>query len=368
MGDKTIDSIWQLYAGSLWTDKSKHDEAFAELAGTYDGGLERVLYAGRCALGKIKFQGARAEPYFPVAKEVRRHFAQALVLQRENGTLEATRKDWELMRSAAGHPDKTYALMLAEAGCALSGPDAGEPNALALFIRDVGVSEDTYAKRKGYPVMLGGPAKAEEVAHFLSHLSDEEQLALINHRNRSGYSVLHEAAANPNTGIMSLLQELGADMYPVVRGRRLAHMAVLQGNIPVVLELLAIAPELFQASPACPVTPAEMGMTQLEEASLRIPRPVTGLRGLDMGAMRLVQKVARGSKLSEAEEILFERALHASTEVEDELRRQTKIARIEDAVNIAASAVGLGVPFPERSEGLATAAKTGLKPVPPRMN
>lgn len=323
MAKNTGKTLLEIHASLVAGDPVAREEAMARLQKVYGNDPERICYASECASKNVLFFGEVPEGARPERNVVRVDFASWLVMNRQKPDEKSVKlnaeQEWRLMERASLLQDKTLCLMMLEAGYSPL-PPAGvqlrPTSALQRFVH---------------------AATPQETAHFLSLLPQAARADVVDYVDGAGYNAVHVATHNPNVGIITLLHGAGANINLVftangkVPPRRAAHMAVLAGNVGVVAEIGAIDRDQFNTSPACPVTPYEMGMDRIQHHNEVVPRPVSTGRATP--------------------------ADDAATKQRAEL-----LLRVGKATDIAAAFIGVPAPFGNQESADTALRAAGHKP------
>lgn len=338
MAKKKQKSLLEVYASRIASDPLVRDEAVQRLEAVYNGDPQQICYTSECASKKILRYGNSEFGEQPDPTVVRVDFASWLVINKlqpgEKSAALTAEQEWRLMERTAKLEDKTLCLMMLEAGYSPVPPVGLErsPSALQLFIAPITMPV-RQADGKVHDSLRG--ANASDVHEFLVRVPAADVAEVAAYVDGKGHSAVHVATHNPNVGVMSALHKAGVDLDLIWRPalgnyepKRAAHMAVLAGNAPVVAELGALAPQQFQATPACPVTPYEMGMARIAQHRSTVPSPVSFT--IKKNHLRNPMQAAPAANPAEEE------AIRA---------RAVLLQRVMEATDIAAGFLGVPSPF-----------------------
>jgi len=340
MSKKSGKTLLQVYASLVASSPEARAQAQQRLHEKYDNDPQRICYASECASKKIFFFGNSEFGETPEPNVVRADFAAWLVINQKTATptLPAA-KQWDLMRRAAGIEDETLALMGIEAGLPVLPVAGAEQGPSALML-------------------LAGKSKSSVIRSAFDLMEPDQRIASASYIDSKGRNAAHAATHNHNTGVMSELYNHGVDIELVWRPKlgkydpkRVAHMAVLAGNVAATTELGALAPHQFQASPACPVTPYEMGMNRINNNKAEVPRPVA-LNALACRAKNPLQDLPPATP----------------ADAEEQKQRAKQLDAIMKATDVAASLLGVAAPFGNAKVVEAAARALGRTDTPPRLN
>lgn len=370
---KTGKPLLETYARLVSTDPLARSEAELRLQAVYESDPLRICYASECASKNVLFYGEVPQGARPDPNVVRVDFASWLVINRKQPDGKSAKlseeQEWRLMERASGLQDKTLVFMMLEAGYSPLPPAIIQPLPLRAQL-EAGYSPLQPASTRSRPLSalqifcapyvvpewqadktikdITKGATASDVATFLKLVPAEQRAAVAGYTDERGFSAVHVATHNPNVGIITELHKAGADIGLVLNAngkpRRAAHMAVLAGNPAVTAEIGGIDPGQFGATPACPVTPYEMGMERIQANKSSVPREVpTNVKSVQMKNPMQESTPAHPGEAA---------ALKARAEILDRVMRAT---------DIAAGFIGLPVPFGNEQGAAAALRAAGHK-------
>lgn len=337
MAKRKSKSLLGIYASLTSSSPIAREQALTRINGMYDGDGQRIAYASECASKKIFFYGNSEHGMQPDPNVVRADFAAWLVINKVKPGLDSkllsAEAEWKLMERISKIDDKLLTLMALEAGISpmpAAGAEVKETSALQLFCES---------------------AKAAEVHAFLALVPEAMRTEAVNYIDGKGRNAVHSATHNPNVGVITELKRAGADLDVVWQARlgkrepkRAAHMAVLAGNLGVATELGGLALHQFTASPACPVTPYEMGMLRIQNNLSEVPRPVP-----------------MNAKAEHAKNPMQMLPPTNPQEADEAKERALRLQRIMEATDIAAGFLGISAPFGNTGKVEAAQRAVGAK-------